>query len=341
MSDARGILLARRAGHATLLMLFLTIVSMISSLSTRAAERELGGFGPEGQRMREQLWILPSGEAGRDMRATVFRPDADPSGTEKRRPLVIINHGTDESTRLAVSMPVYYWLSRWFVERGYVVVLPQRRGHGATGGRLSESIGTCEHPDHYASGMVAADDIAAAVDYMTRQPFVSPDGAIVVGMSTGGWASLALASRNLPQVQAIVNFAGGRGGHANGEANAICGTEELLAAAQAYGAHAREPTIWFYAKNDSYFGPKLATTLAQVWTEAGGSVEEHILPPYGAEGHAIADDRRGWDIWGPSLQSFLTRARENAGTGIKMAADPQPPPASSTIETSTLQSPAE
>ena len=46
--------------------------------------------------MREQLWILPSGEAGRDMRATVFRPDADPSGTEKRRPLVVINHGTDE-----------------------------------------------------------------------------------------------------------------------------------------------------------------------------------------------------------------------------------------------------
>ena len=76
MSDARGILLARRAGQATLLMLFLTIVSTILSLSTRAAEREFGGFGPEGPRMREQLWILPSGEAGRDMRATVFRPNA-------------------------------------------------------------------------------------------------------------------------------------------------------------------------------------------------------------------------------------------------------------------------
>ena len=225
-------------------------------------------------------------------------PMAIASGTEKRRPLVVINHGTDEMTRLAVSMPVYYWLSRWFVERGYVVVLPQRRGHGATGGPLSELIGTCEHPDHYASGMVAADDIAAAVNYMTQQPFVAPDGAIVVGMSTGGWASLALAARNLPQVQAIVNFAGGRGGHAYGEPNAICGTEELLAAARAYGAHAREPTIWFYAKNDFYFGPKLAKSLAQVWSEAGGSVEEHILPPYGAEGHTIADDRRGWDIWG-------------------------------------------
>ena len=78
MSDARGILLARRAGQATLLMLFLTIgYRRFSSLSTRAAEHEFGGFGPEGSRMREQLWVLPSGEAGRDMRATVFRPDAD------------------------------------------------------------------------------------------------------------------------------------------------------------------------------------------------------------------------------------------------------------------------
>jgi dienelactone hydrolase len=341
MSDARGILLARTAGQATLLMLFLTIGLTVLSRSSSSTEYEFGAFGPEGSRMREQLWVLPSGEAGRDMRATVFRPKGDASGTEKRRPLVVINHGTDEMTRLAVSMPVYYWLSRWFVERGYVVVLPQRRGHGATGGPLSESIGTCEHPDHYASGMVAADDIAAAVNYMTKQPFVASDGAVVVGMSTGGWASLALAARNLPQVQAIVNFAGGRGGHAYGEPNAICGTEELLAAARAYGTHAREPTIWFYAKNDSYFGPKLAKSLAQVWSEAGGSVEEHILPPYGVEGHTIADDRRGWDLWGASLQSFLTRARENAGSSVKIASDPAARPATSIIETSTLQTHSE
>src|SRR5690606_11871210 len=132
----------------------------LSSNSVTAAEREFGAFGPEGPRMREQLWVLPSGESGRAMRATVFRPDSsDDLGSEKRRPLVVINHGTDEATRLAVAMPVYYWLSRWFVERGYVVVLPQRRGHGATGGPLSEALGTCEQPKHYASGLVAADDI--------------------------------------------------------------------------------------------------------------------------------------------------------------------------------------
>lgn len=338
MTFARGILLSRLAGSIARIVFNLALlVAALAALSTQsglanAAEREFGGFGPEGPRMHEQLWILPSGEEGRSLRATVFRPDADASTPNKKFPLVVINHGTDESTRLAVAMPVYYWLSRWFVERGYIVVLPQRRGHGATGGVLSESVGTCEHPNHYVSGNVAADDIAATINYMTAQPFVAPKGAIVAGISTGGWASLAIAARNLPQVQAIVNFAGGRGGHAYGQPNAICGTADLLAAARMYGDKAREPTIWFYSKNDSYFGPDLAQNLARAWSGGGGSVEEHILAPYGSEGHTIADDRQGWDIWGPSLESFLTRVR---GREVEVAAEhsAQPPP---TLETSAI-----
>ena len=333
MNCARGEAPGPVTGLA-LLWIGLLALTFVPSASI-SSERMFGAFGPEGSRMREQLWVLPSGDANVAMRATVFRPDADPSGEDKRRPLVVINHGTDEATRLSVSMPVYYYLSRWFVDRGYVVVLPQRRGHGATGGPLAEAIGNCAHPDHYASGNVAADDIEAAVSYMTGQPFIARDGVIVVGVSTGGWASLALSARNLPQVQAIVNFAGGRGGHAYGELNAICDRAALLSAAHLYASHAQEPTIWFYARNDSYFGPKLAEDLARTWSNAGGSVEEHILPPYGNEGHSIADDRQGWDIWGPSLDSFLQRVRDEAPKSVEMAADPgsRPP---SMIETSTI-----
>ena len=108
--------------------------------SALAGDRGLGPFGPEGARMREQLWILPSGDPNMQLRATVFRPSDNAADVPERRPLVVINHGTDEQTRLSVSMPVYYWLSRWFVDRGYVVVIPQRRGHGATGGDLIESV---------------------------------------------------------------------------------------------------------------------------------------------------------------------------------------------------------
>lgn len=281
------------------------IVSLALSGSVLASSELLGPFGPEGPRMREQLWLVPSGDPRMPLRATVFRPDDDSAGSPRQRPLVVINHGTDETTRLSVSMPVYYWLSRWFVERGYIVVVPQRRGHGATGGELAESVGTCETADHYLSGQIAADDIAATIDYMVRQAFVAPRNVVVVGISTGGWASLALASRNIPSVASIVNFAGGRGGHAYGQANAICNYDGLLATANLFGQTARQPSIWLYSENDSYFSPDVALALARQWQLGGGSVQTHIFGAQDNDGHAIADDRADWDLWGNVLDKFL------------------------------------
>ena len=84
MSHARGSSVARGLGRAALLMLLFCFAFAASSARVRADE--FGAFGPEGARMREQLWILPSGEAGRPMRATVFRPQDDPVNPGKRRP---------------------------------------------------------------------------------------------------------------------------------------------------------------------------------------------------------------------------------------------------------------
>lgn len=276
--------------------------------------------------MREQLWMLPSGEDGRYLRATVFRPD-DTGDIHRKRPLVIINHGTAESTRMAVSMPVYYWLSRWFVERGYVVVLPQRRGHGATGGVLSEAVGNCANPDHFQSGQVAADDISAVVSYFQGQPFVAANDVVVAGISTGGWASLAFASRNPKGVRAVVNFSGGRGGHAGGMPNAVCGEKRLIESARRFGEIARVPTLWLYSNNDSYFGPDLARSMAKAWTAGGGQALLHVLGAYGSEGHNIADDRAGWDLWGGDLAGFLASNMRPADDAVAMAPKQVAPPA--------------
>jgi dienelactone hydrolase len=290
-----------RAGIAT----FLAATLLAASAAHAGPAAQYGSFGPEGSRLREQLWILPSGDPAIALRATVFRPDDAPGSMPVRRPLAVINHGTSEATRLSVAMPVFYWLSRWFVEHGYVVVLPQRRGHGATGGDLAEDIGTCAKPDHYASGLTAAEDIRAVVDYMTAQPGIAANETIVAGISTGGWASLALAARKPQNIRAIVNFAGGRGGHAGGMANAVCGERALIKAAADYGRSSTLPTVWFYSRNDSYFGPKLATAMARAWTGAGGRAALHVVDAYAEDGHDIASDRAGWDLWGRELERFL------------------------------------
>ncbi len=273
-----------------------------------------GPYGPQGPRLREQLWIVPGADPNVPLRATVFRPAEDSpagwavgrlGGQPTRRPLVVINHGSDDATREAVSMPVFYWLSKWFVDRGYVVLLPQRRGHGATGGDLAEGRDTCADPRHRTSGDAAADDIEAALRYMAGQSFVDASRVIVAGVSTGGWASLALASRNPPGVQLVINFSGGRGGHAYGLPNAICGPDRLIAAAGDYGRTARVPTIWIYSANDTYFGPDIASAMVHAWQQSGGTASLHLLPPYGADGHDFVADRATWRLWGREVESAL------------------------------------
>lgn len=275
--------------------------------------------------MREQLWVLPSGSPDMHLRATVFRPDegANATGTAGapvRRPLVVINHGTSEATRVSVAMPVYYWLSRWFVERGFAVVLPQRRGHGATAGPLAEGVGTCSEPEHLRAANIAADDVQAVVEYMARQPFVADRETLVIGISTGGWASLALGARNLEQVRGVVSFAGGRGGHAYGRANQVCGPERLIAGARDMGSKSRTPSLWLYSRNDTYFGPDLARAMATAYATAGGKADLQVLPAYGSDGHALADDHAGWQLWGHHLDEFiakvLPRAAEVAGSSM-------------------------
>lgn len=304
--------------------------SWFTKLSAQSAPQIFGAFGPEGKRLREQFWVVPGADADTPLRATMFRPSDDAplpegampasTGEAPRRPLVIINHGTDESTRHAVSLPVFYWLSRWFVERGYVVILPQRRGHGATGGPLAEGGDFCRDPEHYRAGVTAAADIAAVLAYMREQPFVDPDRAVVVGISTGGWASLALAARNPPGLTQVVNFAGGRGGHAYGRSGDVCARARLVEAAGIFGRTARVPTLWLYSSNDSFFGPDLAKEMAAAFRGQGGSADLQILPAYGSDGHALADDHAGWNLWGAKLDRFLsddTGSRQAHGRRVR------------------------
>jgi dienelactone hydrolase len=304
---------------AAMLSVILAVALPISGAA--AGEFTYGPFGPEGPRLREQLWMVPGGDPNVPLRATIFQPPASvratvdqpgtrPSSAPTRRPLVVINHGSDEATREAVAMPVFYWLSKWFVDRGYVVLLPQRRGHGATGGDFVEGKDRCANPDHYRAGVAGADDIEGALRYMAAQPFIDPSQTIVVGVSTGGWASLALAARNPPGVRLVVNFAGGRGGHAYGERHAVCARQRLIDAVGAYGHTAKVSTVWFYAHNDSYFGPQLATSMARAWQDNGGAADLRLLPDYGTEGHEMIADSASWAVWGPDLERAMLQ--ENA-----------------------------
>jgi len=238
------------------------------------------------------------------MHATVLRPPgAGPF------PLVIVNHGStqNEDQRKEFALPSYPLISEWFLRRGYIVLLPQRPGHGETGGPYFEDQGRCESAEFSRSGLATANLIQATIDHLTAQPFVRRDGVIVVGQSAGGWGALALASRNPPAVAAIVSFAGGRGGRAYDKPNNNCSPERLVAAAAEFGRSARVPTLWLYAENDSFFAPALSRRMYDSFRSAGGIAEYHLLPPVGAEGHQMINARDASEAWKPILAEFLSR----------------------------------
>ena len=280
-------------------------VLALAGLSAVAAAQSGPVGAPEG-RLRAQLHRVPLDAASGTLIVTrVCRPPG-----EARAPLVVINHGSppDAAARLTWATPTCGTVAQWFTQRGYVVALPLRRGYGATGGTWAEEYGPCNAADFVAGGLGSAADIDAAVRYMRTLPYVAHDRLVVVGQSAGGWAALAYASHYPDGLVAVLNFAGGRGGHRNNVPNNNCSPDRLVAAAGTFGRTARVPTLWVYAANDSFFAPELARRMHAAFTAAGGRAELVQPPPYGTDGHNLFSTA-GVPVWGPIAASFLDGAR--------------------------------
>ncbi len=295
---------AVRALAAGLLVAALASFSVSGALAAAAAgTAKPPSVEPPGR----ELILIPSTVPGLSMRAYLFRPPG-----RGPFPLAIINHGSEEDSRrrTRMAMPSFGALTAWFLAHGYAVLIPERPGHGATGGPYLETQGKCRSADYVKSGLATADSIAAAIDYMAHQTFIRPSGVVVVGNSAGGWGAIALASRNPKNVAAVINFAGGRGGRDHDRAGANCSPDRLVAAAGTFGKTARVPTLWLYAANDTYFAPELSGRMAEAFRAAGGRIEYHLLPAIKGEGHALVQTSGPLAPWLPYVEAFVRNPRK-------------------------------
>src|ERR1043166_9320054 len=151
-------------------------------LQPAAAQLAPGLQGAEGEPGRRQQWLVPSPDPAVAAHALLFRPAGD--GPFR---LAIIAHATSQNVlhRAQMPHPEYRALAAWLVSRGFAVLVPERPGHGATGGRYLEDQGGCDEADFGKAGRATADSIAAALDFMRGQSFIRQDGAIVIGHSAG------------------------------------------------------------------------------------------------------------------------------------------------------------
>ncbi|MBU6458872.1 MAG: alpha/beta hydrolase [Bradyrhizobium sp.] len=263
---------------------------------------QFGAQGAEGQPNRRQQWLVPSPDPDIAAHALLFRPPgAGPF------PLALIAHASTQNAlrRAQMPQPEYAALAAWLVTRGYAVLVPERPGHGATGGKYLEDQGGCDDANYSRAGYATADSIKAALGFLLTQDFIQHGGAVVVGHSAGGWGALALASEDPKAIAAIIVFAPGRGGHANDAPGQVCAPQALVVSAGEFGEDAQVPVTWLVAANDSYFPPDLSKQMADAFRKGGDKVDFHVLPAFRNEGHWLAETDGTEAIFGPALEAAI------------------------------------
>jgi len=282
-------------------LLTLVMLGMVFT-QTAAAQARFGPQGVEGEPNREQQWLVPSPDPDAAAHAVLFRPPGD--GPFR---LAVIAHASVQNGLIRAQMPQpeYRALASWLVARGFAVLVPERPGHGKTGGKYLEDQRGCDEADYSHAGRATAEEISAALNYLRGQSFIRPDGAVVLGHSAGGWGALALAGIDPAVVAAIVVFAPGRGGHANDFPNQVCAPHTLVASAAEFGQNVRVPVTWLVAANDSYFSPDLSRKLADAFRRGGGKVNFRVLAAAGSEGHWLAETEAGVKIASAELDRAL------------------------------------
>jgi len=196
------------------------------------------------------LRVLLPGDLG-TLEALLVRP-SEPG----RYPLALISHGSPRSgADVRPNMTPLAMLPQAleFARRGWAAVVVMRRGYGNSDGGWAETYGACNNPNYIGAGAAAAADLRTTLEFLSHRPDIDPARMIAVGVSAGGFATVAITADPPPGLVAGISFAGGRGSLRDGE---DCRSDRLIEAFRVFGKSARVPTLWVYAVNDQFLAPR-------------------------------------------------------------------------------------
>ena len=254
----------------------------------------LSAFGQEtvlNESVNETVQLLTKkGLFDISLETTIFKPDgAGPF------PIAVINHGKASGDPRFQGRYRPISAARYFLQRGYAVVVPMRQGFSKSGG--SYIGGGCNVE---SNGRVQAEDVKAALDDVLLQPWADKERIVVLGQSHGGWTTLAFGVQSYPGVKGLVNFAGGLR-----QENCPGWQKTLARSAAGYAAQTRLPSVWFYGDNDSYFNAETFRPMYEKYVAAGGNARLVAYGKFGSDSHGMFGARAGESIWQPEVTRFL------------------------------------
>ncbi len=236
-----------------------------------------------------------------ELEVVIVRPEA-----QGPCPAILFHHGstgdgTDASAARVTS--ISYALAGFFVQRGWLVAFPQRRGRGRSDGLYDEGF----EPDRsqytrdpaitVAGFDRALADAGVALDWLRRRPDVIPDRLLVGGQSRGGILSVAQAAEAPGCFRGVLNFAGGWLGQYSADDNDV--NLDLFRR----GSKARTPMLWLYGERDSFYHPTFPQECLAAFRSEGGQAALALFSTAPEEdGHSLVDRP---DRWTETVDRFL------------------------------------
>jgi len=217
-------------------------------------------------------------------------------------PVLIFNHGSTGALRVSPTSTAfvrYPEVARFFVERGWAVLIPMRRGRGASGGDYLERY-DCDRAILSRGVDRAVEDMDAVLAYVSAQPWADTSRLLLGGMSRGGLLSVVYPSRRPTKARGVLNFAGGWTVERCDDSVRV-NTDTFVEA----GRGSKLPMLWLYSENDRNYRPRAVHSYHQAFTLAGGTAELRLFPPIGYDGHILLPG--AVDVWRTAVGAYLAR----------------------------------
>ena len=222
-------------------------------------------------------------------------------------PLAIVNHGSTgngKNPAIAKLTFVDTAIAQFLKDRGYLVVVPQRRGRGKSDGLYDEGFSdkreegySCSTSRSLAGAERAITDLEQIIKSLIKRPDVKSGPILLVGVSRGGILSMAYAGRHPDQISGVINFVGGWMGErcVNGaEINDTLFTQ---------AAKFPNTTLSLYGKNDPFYSTKHTGERFQTFRYHGGRGTYMVFDVPGGNGHALS---AAYNLWSPAADAYLS-----------------------------------
>jgi len=254
--------------------------------------------------LREAVHRVPVAGTDASIVVTSFRPPGDGPF-----PWIVLSHGTATTAEANRAIGRYRPLPpiREWVRRGYAVVVPVRRGYGASvGEHFGDAYGGCARPDFRRAGEGAALDLLATIAWAKAERDLDTKRWLLVGQSAGGFASIYAATKHPDGLVAVLAFAPGRGGDPEKRPGEPCASDRMAELFASIAPQVAVPVLWFYAENDQFIGPRVQKLWFESFRSAGGRGELAVIPPFPERlGHGVFPSTRGIPLWTSAVSRFF------------------------------------